>query len=219
MSQTDAAERRRRRRRRFSGLAVPLSILLGSMLVWQSSESAYTTTSSTLNNTWTAVSVALTNSQVASAPFTVSVAVPDASASSITLAGFSPSSVRTGGQMCIMVDYQTGAPAHIRMRIDDNADALSAALEMVIDEGTGATNAACSGFTSNGTYVYGTGAASTAKVSGLPTTWGTSTAGEWTAATAAQLWYRVTWLLPSNALAATSGTSADFKFQWEAQPY
>ncbi|AEV86120.1 Helicase domino [Actinoplanes sp. SE50/110] len=207
------------RRRRIAGLAVPLSILLGSVLVWRSSTSAYSATTSTPNNTWTAVSVTLTNSQVATAPFTVPVAVPDATASSITLAGFAPSSTRTGGQACIMVDYQTAAPAHIRMRIDDNADALSAALEMVIDEGTGATNAACAGFTANGTFVYGTGTASTAKVSGLPITWGTSAPGEWTTATAAQLWYRVTWLLPSNALAATSGTSADFRFVWEAQPY
>ncbi|GAA4586486.1 hypothetical protein BJY16_007929 [Actinoplanes octamycinicus] len=218
MSET-AAGRRRRRRRRISGLAVPLSILLGSLLVWQSSESAYSATTSTLDNTWTSVSVALTNSQVGAAVFTVPAAVPDATASSITLAGFSPSSARTGGQRCVMVDYQTAAPAKIRMRIDDAADPLSSALEIVVDQGTGASDAACTGFTSNNTFVYGSASNSTAKVSGFPTTWVGSTTGEWTASGAGQLWYRITWLLPSTAAAGTSGASADFKFQWEAQAY
>ncbi|BCJ40348.1 hypothetical protein GCM10010168_32070 [Actinoplanes ianthinogenes] len=218
MSETGAG-RRRRRRRRISGLAVPLSILLGSLLVWQSSESAYSATTATPDNTWNAVSVSLTNSQVGSAPFTVATAVPDAALNAITLAGFAPSSARTGGQACVMVDYQTAAPAKIRMRIDDASDTLSGALEMVVDQGTGATNAACAGFVSNGTVVYGAVAGSTAKVSGFPTTWSGSSSGEWTAPGAAQLWYRITWLLPSNAAAATSGTTADFKFQWEAQAY
>jgi hypothetical protein len=209
----------RRRRRRVTGLAVPLSILLGSLLVWQSSQAAYSATSNSAANSWTSGSVTnITNTMTGGVNWTVTNIRPDSTDTTIPLsvAGFVPDNVYTGEQRCVEVAY-TGSAARIRMyaTLGGNAD-LQGAMIVRVDRGT-ADDSACTNYVHAANVYNAAGTLGGGALSGFPTTYNGASGTEWTVAGDDTAWYRISWLLPAGTGNASSGQNATATFTWEAQ--
>ncbi|GIF36943.1 helicase [Actinoplanes xinjiangensis] len=207
-----------RRRRRVTGVAVPLSILLGSLLVWQSSQAAYSATTNSSVNTWNSGSVTnITNTMTGGVNWTVSNIRPDSADTTIAYPGFAPDNVYTGETRCVEVVY-TGGAAKIRMyaTLGGNA-ALQGALIVKVDRGSGATNSACASYTTAADVYNTPGTTAGGVLSGFPATFTTASATEWTVTGNDSAWYRISWLMPAGTGNASSGLSATATFTWEAQ--
>jgi hypothetical protein len=142
-------------------VAVPLAVIASGAMIYQASNAAFTATTSTGSNSWTAGSVVLTDSTSGSALFTVSALKP----------GFAAAASK-----CVKVSYAGNLNANIRMYVSAYTSTARAAavgppvitagtellgdyLRVGIQDGTG--NAAdCSDFTPNA-YLTSGGAPST----------------------------------------------------------
>lgn len=182
-------------RRRLGIAAVPLALVASAGLVYQASQAAFTASTSTGVNNWTAGSVALTDSSSGSAVFTAS--------------GLKPGDTDT---RCIKVTYSGDLSADIRLYATNiGGTGLGQYLDFTIDEGTG-DNANCSDFVSATNLHTGTlkgfTDASTNFASGLSAWAPDGSAPE-------SKTYRFTWTLQNDNNAM--GKSASAAFTWQAQ--
>ena len=225
MPRRNVSRRDERHYRRVAAAVVPLSVLSGAALGWHSSEAAYRTTSYTGSNSWDSGNVVLATDQTGTAVFgTLTNLQPDnnlASLSPPAAGAYAATTTSNGGSRCINVTYSGASTANIRMRVavtNTGTDGgLAQSMLLSVDTGTGATNVNCTGFSSTG-YLYGAPANTTAYATGFPTTYVGGAATEWTNAVATtSKWYRISWLLPSNANANSQTETSTITFTWEAQ--
>ncbi|MFN8073793.1 MAG: hypothetical protein U0Q15_00065 [Kineosporiaceae bacterium] len=182
-------------RRRLGLAAVPLAMLASAGLVYQASQAAFTASTSTDTNNWTAGSVALTNSSSGSALFNIS--------------GLGGGATDT---KCVTVTYNGDLTAGVKLYATSvSGTGLDQYLDLTIEEGTGG-NAACVGFTPVRTLHTGTlksfTDAATSFNTGLTPAWAVTGAGQTNV-------YRFTWTLQNNNSAM--GKNAHAAFTWEAQ--
>ena len=138
--------------RRLTAALVPLAILASGAMVYQASNAAFTATTNNGANNWTAGTVVLSDNDSNAALFNAGPIKPGTA---------------NGGSRCITVTYQGSLAADVKMFVNAAAytetpgsggGPLGALLRLTVEEGTGATDAACTGFTSLGTPKFLTSA-------------------------------------------------------------
>ena len=198
-----------RARSRASLAAVLLGLGLSTLLIWQTSYSAYSATTKNATNSWS----------------TGNLALADDGGGSGTASGtamFSATNLRPGStdSHCITVSSTGSLPALVRLYGTGSAtvNGLSSYVDLVVSQGTGGDFGSCGGFTplsgAAGEVYSGT-------VAAFPTGYGTglsnwSTAG--TTGPAETRTYRFTYTIDANAPIGTMNGSASIGFTWEAQP-
>lgn len=188
-----------RNKRLVAAASVPLAVVASGALVWQSSYSAFSATTSNPTNNWTSGTVALADNDANTALFTATNLKPgstDAKCINVTSSGSLASAVKLYG-----TSYAT-------------TNALADVIALKVEEGTGATNAACAGFTGASTLYDGTvkdfAGAKTSFATGVSSWAPTGTASETKS-------YRVTYTLSATAPNTAQGGTASLGFTWEAQ--
>jgi hypothetical protein len=182
-----------------AAVAVPAALLASGGMVWAASYSAFSATTSNPTNNWTAGTVALADSDSETALFTATNLKPGATAAkciTVTSTGSLASTVKLYG-----TDYAT-------------TNGLAANLNLKVEEGSGSTNADCTGFTASGAAIF----------DGTLTSFATTRtsfangAGTWAPAAGTQTKsYRVTYLLSANTPDTAQGGTAKVGLTWEAQ--
>jgi hypothetical protein len=179
-----------------------LALALVSMLVLRTSAAAFTATTDNEGNAFRTGAIDLADDRVG-ALFDVSGMVPGDAV------------VR-----CITVTYtgsvDPGTLSQVRVysgATEDDTDGLASALTLQVEEGAGATDAACTGFTTPSVVTTGAFSAFLARVDHA------DGVGSWVpAATGAQRSYRITAALPANAPDSTQGSAlTGVSFVWELQ--
>ena len=199
-----------RNKRLVAAASIPVAVVASGALVWQSSYSAFSATTSNPTNNWTSGTVALTDNDGGTALFTA--------------ANLKPGST---GTKCIVVSSSGSLPSAVKLYGTGYTSTpgtpgknLGDVITLKVEEGTGATNAACAGFQPDAapaaTIFNGTlssfASGSTAYASGVGT-WtpaGVSTGSESKS-------YRVTYTLSSTADNGYQNANAAIGFTWEAQ--
>jgi hypothetical protein len=173
-------------------LAVLLPVAVSAMVV-HTTQAAFTATTSSAGNSWTAGHVSLTNDAAGAAIFSVSQIVPG-----------------NTGTSCVTVTYTGNVNAAVRLYVPSLTGSLGTYLDTVITEGTGASDAACTGFVSSGVLFTGTLAAFTAAHSA----WASGVSA-WTALASSNdsRSYRIQWTLQDNNAAQSQTVTA--AFTWE----
>ena len=201
---------RRRGGMRAALAVVPLALLASGALVLQASSAAFTATTSTGSNSWTAGSVALTD------------------LSSVT---FSTGTIKPGvankGTRCIDVAYTgTLAAQNVKMYLAHSADTLGGNLQLRVEVG----NAACASASSWTDLVSDGGGNAfddlTAVASGH-TQWSNGYDTGWAPSSSATRAFRFSWWIPdvgeTHALGTQlllnglQGLSTSATFTWEAR--
>ena len=179
--------------------AVPAALLASGGLVWSASYSAFSATTSNPTNNWSAGTVALSDNDSETALFTATNLKPGATAArciTVTSSGSLASTVKLYG-----TDYAT-------------TNNLAANLNLKVEEGSGATNADCAGFTAAGAAIFDGTLTSFATTK---TSFATG-AGTWAPAAGTQTKsYRVTYVLNANTPDTAQGGTARVGLTWEAQ--
>lgn len=186
------------RRRQALVLSVLFSGLLIALLVMRVSSAGFSATTNNGANSWQTGSVVLTDNDGGSAIFN--------------------STMLDGGQAvtkCINVTYSgtftTGT--HVKMYTSAVSGALAPYLDVVVDEGTGATDTACTGFVDDPAASIYTGTLSNFGTSA--TSYATAV-GDWQpSGTPVTRTYRITTTVQNDANA--QGKTAAATFNWEAQ--
>ena len=174
-------------------LAVLLPLAVSAMVV-HTTQAAFTATTSSAGNSWTAGHVSLTNDTAGAAIFSASLIVPG-----------------NTGTSCVSVTYTGNVNAAVRLYVPSLTGSLASSLDTVITEGTGASDSACTGFVSSTVLFTGTLAAFAAAHSA----WASGISA-WTPAASSNTSrsYRIQWTLQDdNAAQSQSVTGA---FTWEA---
>jgi len=188
-----------RNKRVLAGAAIPAALVASGALVWQSSYSAFSSTTSNPTNNWTSGTVALADNDSGTALFNVTNMKPGA----------------TGAQ-CINVTSTGSLASTVKLygTAYSSTNGLADAMNLTIEEGTGATNAACSGFVTGTTLFNGVlssfAATKTNFANGVSSWAPTGTASETKS-------YRITYQLQSAAPNSAQGGAAALGFTWEAQ--
>jgi hypothetical protein len=229
---------RHRLRHAFPGTAVVLAVavIVAGGTVWRSSYAAFTATTKNIGNSWTTGTVTITSDRTGSAVLTVPAARPDATLTTLAPPAGGPfvaGATSSGGSTCVKVTYTGSTTANIRMYAaaatftNTGPDGgLGPSLLFDVDTGTNSgagPDAACTGYTTSGTYLYGSSSNSTVRLgtnSGVagnfPVPYAAGLA--WNGATQnTSKWYRLSWLLPMNAATTAQGESVSVTFTWEAQ--
>ena len=181
------------------GAAIPAAILASGGLVWASSYSAFSATTSNPTNNWTAGTVALSDDDSNTAMFTASNLKPGAT-----------------GTKCIAVTSTGSLASTVKLYGTSYAttNALAANINLKIEEGTGATSSSCAGFTGGTTLYDGAmstfGTSRTSFATGLSSWAPTGTASETKA-------YRITYALSASTPDTAQGGTAALGFTWESQ--
>jgi hypothetical protein len=165
-------------------------VLFSGLLVWTSSEAAFTTTTSNPANSWSAGTVNLTD---------------DSSSALFTAASLVPGDT---DQKCILVTYSGSLAAGVKVYVSSLTGTLGPYLTMTIEQGTGATSSSCTGFVPE--------TSTTQKVSTLGTDWATGF-GTWapTGVGTPTKAYRFTYAIDADNAAANR--TAGITFTWQAQ--
>jgi len=176
--------------------------MISGLMVWQSSYSAFSATTSNPTNNWTAGTVALTDDDTNTAMFTATGLKPGST-------GTKCIAVTSTGSLASAVKLYGTAPA--------TTLALSSYIDLVITLGTVGTFASCTGFVADPTNpnVYtGTlaafGTADTNYATGLGVWAPTGAASETRA-------YKFVYTVDSAAPNGTQGGTAAIGFTWETQ--
>jgi hypothetical protein len=181
------------------GAAVPTAVLASGGLVWQSSYSAFSATTASPTNNWSAGTVALSDDDSNTAMFSATDLKPGATGTkciAVTSTGSLASTVKLYG-----TSYST-------------TNGLAANVNLKVEEGTGATSSSCTGFT-GGSTVY----------DGALSTFGTTKTGF---ATGVGIWaptgsgseirsYRFTYALSASTPDSAQGGTTAIGFTWESQ--
>ena len=114
------------------GAAIPMAVLASGGMVWQSSYSAFSATTASPTNNWSAGTVALSDDDSNTAMFTATNLKPGAT-----------------GTKCIAVTSTGSLASTVKLYGTAYAttNALAANINLKVEEGTGATTASCTGFT------------------------------------------------------------------------
>src|SRR4051795_1487861 len=123
------------------GAAIPLAVLASGGLVWQSSYSAFSATTSNPTSNWTAGTVALSDDDSNTALFTASNLKPGAT-----------------GTKCLVVTSTGSLASTVKLYGTAYATTKSLAdnINLKVEEGTGGSNSNCPGFTAGSTIYDGT---------------------------------------------------------------
>ncbi len=182
-----------------AGAVVPLAVLASGGLIWQSSYSAFSATTTNPTNNWSAGTVALSDDDSNTAMFTASNLKPGATGVkciAVTSTGSLASTVKLYG-----TSYST-------------TNALASHLNLKVEEGNGATSASCAGFTGGSTVFDSTlasfGTTKTSFATGVGSFAPSGTGSETKS-------YRLTYTLSSSAPDTAQGGTAALGFTWEAQ--
>jgi hypothetical protein len=203
------ASNSQRRRRAVRAAAPAAGLLAAGLLVWQGSTAAFTSTTNTAANNWTAGQVNLTNNSNGSATFNQTGA-----------AAFSVNNIKPNdsGFRCITVRSTSTVAANARFYVSALSGSLAPALTLTVQSAplTGGTSVAadCTGAPGTLTSVY------SGALSAAPSSWlAAGVANQWSIAgtpTEDQL-YKISWSFPTTANDNTyQGTSASAVFNWEA---
>jgi hypothetical protein len=184
---------------------MPVALLASGLLVWQSSYSAFSSTTVNPTSNWTAGTVALADD--------------DSNVALFTAANLKPSDT---GTKCIVVTSSGSLASTVKLYATGyttSTDTLTpfaafgTHLNLVIDEGTGGTNASCTGFTGPTNLFNGT----LASFASTKTSFATGVSSWAPAAGTVSKTYRIQYTLdaatPNGAQAGTSAVG----FTWEAQ--
>ena len=181
-----------------AGAAVPLALLAGGGMVWQSSYSAFSATTASPTNNWTSGSVALADDDSNTALFNATNLKPGATASKcivVTSSGTLASTVKLYG-----TSYAT-------------TKSLADSINLKVEEGTGGSFSNCTGFTAGSTVFDGS-----ASSFGNNKTDFASGVGTWApAAGTVTKTYKVTYALSASTPDSAQGGSAALGFTWESQ--
>ena len=122
------------------GAAIPMAVLASGGMVWQSSYSAFSATTASPTNNWSAGTVALSDDDSNTAMFTATNLKPGAT-----------------GTKCIAVTSTGSLASTVKLygTAYDTTNALAANINLKVEEGTGATTASCTGFTAASTLYDG----------------------------------------------------------------
>jgi hypothetical protein len=179
--------------------AVPAALLASGGLVWSASYSAFSATTASPTNNWSAGTVALTDNDSNTALFAASNLKPGAT-----------------GAKCITVTSSGSLASTVKLYGTDYATTkdLAGNLNLKVEEGTGSTNADCAGFTPAGPAIFDGTLTSFASTK----TSFANGAGTWAPAAGTQAKsYRVTYVLSTNTPDTAQGGTAQVGFTWEAQ--
>ncbi|MDI6097032.1 hypothetical protein QLQ12_00225 [Actinoplanes sp. NEAU-A12] len=211
----------RTRRSRISAALIPLSVLLGSALVWQSTEAAFADQTTTSTDQFNAGNVSLdveADLEGANVFGTLNNLEPHASLTALVLPPTGPYSAggaAYGGSKCVEITNRAGT-ADIRMHADVTGN-LATYMLFSVDYGSGATDNNCANYVSSGA-VFATSNNSSTMLSTFPTNWTGAAATQWAgAANNATRWYRISWLLPYGTMSTAAGETSDATFTWEAR--
>ena len=182
-----------------AGAAVPAALLASGAMVWQSSYSAFSATTSNPTNNWSAGTVALADDDSNTAMFTATNLKPGSTASK-----------------CIAVTSSGSLPATVKLYGTSYSTTLNLAgnLTLQVEEGTGGSFATCTGFTPSSTLFTGTltsfGTTRTSFATGVSSWAPTGAASE-------SRTYRVTYTLGAGTPDSAQGGTAAMGFTWESQ--
>jgi hypothetical protein len=180
------------------GAAIPLAVVASGGMVWQSSYSAFSATTASPTNNWSAGTVALSDDDSNTAMFTATNLKPGAT-----------------GTKCIAVTSTGSLASTVKLygTSYDTTNGLAGNINLKVEEGTGATTASCTGFAAGSTLydgvmsTFGTTKTSFATgVSSWAPTGGTATKA-----------YRITYTLSSSTPDSAQGGTAALGFTWESQ--
>ncbi len=182
-----------------AGAAVPVALVAGGGLVWQSSYSAFSATTASPTNNWTAGTVALSDDDSNTAMFTAPNLKPGAT-----------------GTKCIAVTSTGSLASTVKLYGTSYAttNGLADNINLKVEEGTGATTASCAGFTGGSTLydssLAGFGTTKTSFATGVGT-WAPTGSGSETKA------YKITYTVNANTPNSAQGGTAALGFTWESQ--
>lgn len=181
-----------------AGTAVPLALLAGGGMVWQSSYSAFSATTANPTNNWTSGSVALADDDTNTALFNATNLKPGQT-----------------GNKCIVVTSSGSLAANIKLygTSYSTTKGLADNLNLKVEEGTGGSFSNCTGFTAGSTIYDGT-----ASAFGTGKTDFASGVGTWApAGGTVTKTYRVTYKLSDTTPDTAQGGTAALGFTWESQ--
>lgn len=179
--------------------AVPAAVLASGAIVWQSSYSAFSATTTNPTNNWSAGTVALADDDINTAMFTATNLKPGST-----------------GAKCIAVTSTGSLASTVKLYGTSYAttNGLAANLNLKIEEGTGGTFGSCAGFTPGATAFDSTlasfGTTKTNFATGVGTWAPTGTATETKA-------YRITYTLSTTAPDSAQAGTAAVGLTWESQ--
>jgi hypothetical protein len=183
-----------------AGLAIPAAVVVSGALVWQSSYSAFSATTTNPTNNWTSGTVALSDDDSNTAMFT-------------TATNLKPGAT---GTKCIAVTSTGSLASTVKLYGTSYATTKGLAdnINLKVEEGTGATTASCAGFTAGSTIFDSTlssfGTTKTSFGTGVGTWAPTGSASETKS-------YKVTYTLSATTPDSAQGGSAALGFTWESQ--
>lgn len=183
---------------------VPVSILVSGLMVWQSSYSAFSSTTSNPTSNWTSGTVALSDDDAGTALFTASALKPGST-----------------GTKCIVVTSAGTLASAVKLYATtySTTNALGSYVNLVVDEGTGGTFSSsgptsCTGFTSGGNDFTGTlaafAAAKTSFSNGV-SSWAPTGSGSESKT------FRIAYTIDAATPNSAQGGTAAVGFTWEAQ--
>lgn len=187
------------RKQLIAGAAIPAAVIASGGMVWASSYSAFSATTANPTNNWSAGTVALSDDDSNSALFTATNLKPGAT-----------------GVKCIAVTSTGSLASTVKLYGTSYAttNGLADNINLKVEQGTGATNASCAGFTGGSTLFDNTlssfGTTKTAFASGVGTWAPTGTASETKS-------FRVTYTLSAVTPDSAQGGTAALGFTWESQ--
>lgn len=180
-------------------LGVPAGILISTLMVYQTSDAAFSAKTSNGPGTWAAGGLALQIGADAAQNISVSQMLPATSTST-----------------CVNVQYEGNVAATVRVYGSGLSGTLAQYLTLKVEEGTGATSAACAGFSATNTIFPVPAEASTLKDFMTNRNDFATGAGAWTNATLhAKRSYRFTFTVADDN--AAQGLTATGTIKWEAQ--
>jgi hypothetical protein len=180
-----------------AGAAVPLAVMVSGGLVWQSSYSAFSATTASPTNNWTAGSVALADDDSNSAMFNAGNLKPGST-----------------GSKCIVVTSSGSLASTVKLygTSHTTTKSLSDYLNLKVEEGTGGSFSNCSGFSASSTIFDGTATSFAGKTdfaSGI---------GSWApAGGTVTKTYKVTYTLSGSTPDTAQGGTTALAFTWESQ--
>ena len=182
-----------------AGMAVPVALVASGALVWQSSYSAFSASTSNPDSNWTAGSVALSDDDNNTAMFSAGALKPGAT-----------------GSKCIAVTSNGTLPATVKLYGTSYAttNGLAPNINLVVEEGTGATSGSCAGFTGGSTVYSGALSAFGTTKTGFATgvgSWAPTGTGSETKS------YKITYTLSASTPDSAQGGTATLGFTWESQ--
>lgn len=187
------------RKQLVAGVAIPAAVLASGGMVWASSYSAFSATTSSPTNNWSAGTVALADDDSNTAMFTATNLKPGAT-------GVKCIAVTSSGSLASTVKLYSTAYA--------TTNALADNINLKVEQGTGATTSSCTGFTAASTLFDASlssfGTTKTSFATGVGTWAPTGAANETKA-------FKVTYTLASATPDSAQGGTAALGFTWESQ--